>query len=176
MKKILYLLLLGLVTILNFNILLCAEELSAEKFKHGNYINTGSFKGGEIADGLDVKYIRWADRNNFERLVFDIYKWGGPTSPGGILPNEYPGTFKFEFVSEREIDVSFEGYRAFTAGIPKFEKSDLVSEIKILLDEENASESGFKIKIYFKQPVKIEVFQLYSPARIVVDMIIDGKE
>jgi len=176
MKKILYLLLLGLVTILNFNILLCAEELSAKKLKHGNYINTGSFKGGEIADGLDVKYIRWAHRKNFERLVFDIYKWGGPTSPEGILPNEYPGTYKFEFVSEREVDISFEGYRAFTAEFPKFEKSDLVSEIKFLNDEENASDSGFNIKIYFKQPVKIKVFQLYSPARIVVDMIVDEKE
>ncbi len=176
MKKYLFLILFVFIITFNFNLFSNAEKLSVKNFKHGNYINTGSIHGGEIADGLDVKNIRWADRNNFERLVFDIYKWGGPTSPGGILPNEYPGTFKFEFVSEREIDVSFEGYRAFTAGIPKFEKSDLVSEIKILLDEENASDSGFKIKIYFKQPVKIEVFQLYSPARIVVDMIIDGKE
>ena len=145
-------------------------------YKHGSYINTGSVYGGEIADGLDVKNIRWADRGNFERLVFDVYKWGGPTNPEGLLPNEYSGTFKFEFINEAEVEATFDGYRAFTAKFPEFAKSDLVKDIKLMVDEENSGDSRFKIKIYFKQPVKIEVFELYSPARIVVDLVNTNSE
>lgn len=165
------LVLLILTITFNFSYFLHAEKPSVKKFKHGEYIGSGSVHGGEIADGLDVKNIRWADRGNFERLVFDIYKWGGPTNPAGILPNEYPGTYKFEFKSNTEVEASFEGYRAFTASFPAFKKSDLVSEIAIIGDEENADDSSFRIKIFFKRPVKIEVFELYSPARIVVDII-----
>lgn len=171
MKDYLFSILLTLVFILNFNFFAHAEKIGAQKFKHGEYTSSGSISGGEISDGLDVKNIRWADRDNFERLVFDIYKWGGPTNPEGIVPNDYPGTFNFEFKSEKEVVVSFEGYRAFTARFPKLLKSKLVSEISIVRDEKNAGDSEFKIKIYFKQPVKIEVFELYSPARIVVDII-----
>ena len=166
-----FLILLILTITLNFNYFLHAEKLMVKGAKHGEYIGSGSIHGGEIADGLDVKNIRWADRGNFERLVFDIYKWGGPTNPAGILPNDYPGTFKFEFITETEVQARFDGYRAFTASFPKFEKSDLVSEIAIIRDEENADDSSFRIKIYFKRPVKIEVFELFSPARIVVDLV-----
>jgi len=168
-KSILVLLILTIT--LNFSHFLHAEKISVKKFKHGEYISSGLVSGGEIADGLDVKNIRWADRGNFERLVFDIYKWGGPTNPTGILPNEYPGTYKFEFKSHAEVEASFEGYRAFTASFPAFNKSNLVSEIAIIRDEENADDSSFRIKILFKQPVSIEVFELNSPARIVMDII-----
>ena len=166
-----FLVLLALTITLNFCYFLQAEENSVKKFKHGEYRGSGSVQGGEMADGLDVKNVRWADRGNFERLVFDIYKWGGPTNPSGILPNEYPGTYNFVFKSDTVIEARFDGYRAFTAIFPTFEKSNLVSEIAIIRDEENADDSSFRIKILFKQPVKIEVFELYSPARIVVDLI-----
>jgi len=43
--------------------------------------------------------------------------------------------------------------------------------MKIIQDEEDAGDSEFEIKIIFNKPVKIEVFELYSPARIVVDII-----
>jgi len=168
-KSILVLLILTIT--FNLSYFLHAEKLSVKKFKHGEYIGSGSVKGGKIVDGLDVKNIRWADRGNFERLVFDIYKWGGPTNPAGILPNEYPGTYKFEFKSSTEVEASFNGYRAFTASFPAFSKSNIVSEIVIVRDEENADDSSFKIKIFFKRPVKIEVFELFSPARIVVDIV-----
>ena len=42
--------------------------------------------------------------------------------PEGILPNDYPGTFKFEFKMNTEVEASFDGYRAFTASFPKFHK------------------------------------------------------
>lgn len=148
-----------------------SEKTDANRFKQGNYVDSGLIKGGEIADGLDVKNIRWANRGNFERLVFDIYKWGGPTNPEGILPNDYPGTFTFEFLNEKKVQATFDGYRAFTAQLPTFEKSELVNEIIILRGEEDGDDSSHKIKIIFKKPVTIEVFELYSPARIVVDVV-----
>ena len=171
MKKFLNLFLIIIISSFHFTELSIAEKSSASRFKHGNYINQGAIKGGEIADGLDIKYIRWADRGNFERLVFDVYKWGGPTNPEGIVPNEYPGTFTFEFVNGKEIEATFEGYRAFTAKPPGFKKSSLVSGIRVVSGEEDADDSSHKIKIDFKKPVTIEVFELYSPARIVVDIV-----
>lgn len=174
-KYLLLILSISLCTI-NFTTLSYAEKSIVNNFKHGSYFNSGSVYGGEIADGLDVKNVRWADRGNFERLVFDIYKWGGPTNPEGILPNEYSGTFKFEFINETEVVAVFDGYRAFTAKFPEFAKSDLVEDMQINTDEENAGDSRFKININFKQPVQIEVFELFSPARIVVDIIKIDKE
>lgn len=169
-KRTLFLLFSTPLILLNFYIFLNAEELKSKKHKDGNYINAGSFKGGEITDGLDVKRIRWADRDGFERLVFDIYKWGGPTNPEGILPNLYPGTYEFKFINEKEVLANIEGYRAFTAEVPKFEKSELIREIRININEADASDTGFSFTIFFKKPVRVEVFELYSPARIVVDV------
>ena len=169
-KRYLLVLFSASLVLLNIGILLKAEELSAKKYKEGNYVNTGSFRGGEIADGLDIKNIRWADRNDFERLVFDIYKWGGPSAPEGILPNVYPGTYEFRFINEKEVRVTIEGYRALTADIPDFNKSDLIKEIRIEESEAGASDTGFRFIIYFNEPVKMEVFELYSPARVVVDV------
>ena len=160
-KSILVFLLITLTFSLSY--FLQAEKLTVKGSKHGEYFCSGSVQGGEIADGLDVKNVRWADRNNFERLVFDIYKWGGPTNPAGLLPNDYPGTYKFEFKSSTVVEARFDGYRAFTASFPTFKKSDLVSEITIIRDEENADDSSYR--------VKIEVFELYSPARIVMDIV-----
>ena len=84
-----------------------AEVQKAQKVKKGNYITEGSFVGGEFADGLDVKTIRWADHRNYERLVFDIYRWGGPNSPEGLLPNEYPGSFEMKFINDKKIVMIF---------------------------------------------------------------------
>lgn len=171
MKRNLLFIFITIIILCGLTPLSNAEERSVNSFKHGNYTDAGSVKGGKIADGLDVKNIRWADRSDFERLVFDIYKWGGPTNPEGIVPNEYCGTFKFEFISPTIVEVSFEGYRAFTADFPKFTKSKLISEMQFVIDEESQGDSEYKIKIVFKKPAKIEIFELNSPARIVVDII-----
>ena len=169
-KKLLFLIFSVPLIILNFHLLLSAEELKSKKYKEGKYINSGSFRGGEITDSLDLKNIRWADRDEFERLVLDIYKWGGPSNPEGILPNVYPGTYEFKFLSDTEVQVSIEGYRAFTAKIPDLKKSGLIREIIIDRNEYYASDTGFTFTIFFNKPVKIEVFELYSPARVVVDI------
>ena len=50
-------------------------------------------------------------------------------------------------------------------------KSDFVSEIKLSGMKKMQVTAASKLKYYFKQPVKIEVFELYSPARIVVDIV-----
>ena len=79
----------------------CDEIIKTQPVKTNNYITQGSFKGGVFTDGLDIKSIRWADHNSYERLVFDIYKWGGPNNPKGLLPNEYPGRFNIKFESDK---------------------------------------------------------------------------
>ena len=150
MKKYSGLILLLVIFSFYFTGISHSEKTDANRFKHGKYIDSGAIKGGEIADGLDVKNIRWADRGNFERLVFDIYKWGGPTNPEGLLPNDYPGTFTFQFLNEKEVEATFEGYRAFTAKLPQFKKSELVNEIVIINGEEDGDDSSHKIKIIFK--------------------------
>ena len=154
----------------NVNSLLYAEVLTAGNEKKNIYNFTyGSILGGEIADGLDVKNIRWGKHDGFERLVFDIYKWGGPTKPEGIFPNDYPGRFELKFQNELILYLRFNGYRAFSANPPDLYSSKLIEQAQLDTREEPTNDINYSFLIKLKKPAKLEVFELDSPARIVVD-------
>ena len=171
MKRILLLFyLLLFIVLVNENFLLYAEVLNAGNEKKDIYNFThGSIQGGQIADGLDVKNVRWGKHDGFERLVFDIYKWGGPTKPEGIIPNDYPGSFELIFQNELILYLRLNGYRAFSADPPDLYDSKLLEKAELQISEETADDSGYDFLIKLKQPVKLEVFELDSPARIVLD-------
>ena len=146
-----------------------AEDRKAGIDKQDIYNFTyGSVYGGKIADGLDVKNVRWGKHDDFERLVFDVYKWGGPTKPAGFVPNDYPGSFEIKFKDEFTLLLNLSGYRAFTASSPDLYSSEFL-EVAELQKGEIGEESNFVFLIKLKRPAKLEVFELYSPARIVVD-------
>ena len=135
------------------------------------YVSSGSITGGEITDGLDVKNVRWAIRKGFERIVFDVYKWGGYEKPEGTEPAEVPGYFEVSGKrNENGLLVRIGGYRSFSAQFPELKDSDLIEEISINRNEKLADDSGFIIEIDLKKPVIYKAFELHDPARIVVDL------
>ena len=169
-KSLIFLYPILFIVFVNVNSLLYAEVLTAGKEKKDIYNFTyGSIQGGEMADGLDVKNVRWGKHDGFERLVFDIYKWGGPTKPEGIFPNDYPGSFELKFQNELILCLRFDGYRAFSANPPDLYSSKLIEQTELEIGEYPADVSDYNFLIKLKKPVKLEVFELDSPARIVVD-------
>jgi hypothetical protein len=147
-----------------------AQEHKAGKDKEENYINSGSFEGGEIADDLDVKEMKWSKHGKYERIILYISKWGGHDKPKETKPADVPGYFKISSGKNHEnLDVQLGGYRAFTAKLPRLEKSNMIRDITLPTGEKLATGNGFSFVIGFKIPVQFEVFELHSPARIVID-------
>ena len=60
LSSLCFYLLLGIT--LTFSPIAFAQEHRAEKDKQHNYISSGSFEGGEITDGLDVKEMMSSPR------------------------------------------------------------------------------------------------------------------
>ena len=147
-----------------------AQEHNAGKDKQHNYISSGSFEGGEVTDGLDVKDVKWVKHGKYERIILYIYKWGGNDKPEETKPVDVPGYFKISSgKNDESLDVQLGGYRAFTAKLPHFEKSNLIRDITLPTGEKLVTGNGFSFAIGFKIPVRFEVFELHSPARIVID-------
>jgi len=144
----------------------------AKKKNNNNkkFVKTDSYSGGEDTDGLDIKRIRWGKHKDYERIVFDIYKWGSYEKPEGVEPAHKPGHFKISRnEKDNTIEVRLNGYRAFTAAIPNFENSSFIKNISMNTDEKNADDSGFLLQIELKNPVEYKVLELETPARIVID-------
>ena len=147
-----------------------AREQEAGKEKQDNYITSGSFEGGEITDGLDVGDMKWMKRGKYERIILYVYKSGGHDKSEGIEPVDVPGYFKISSgENDENLNVELGGYRTFTAKLPRFEKSSLIRDITLPTGEKLAPGNGFSFVIGFRIPVQFEVFELQSPARIVID-------
>ena len=150
-----------------------AEEIEKEEINNKDIsINKDiAVTGGETTDGLDVKKVRWAKHKNYERLVFDIYKWGGYDKPEGIEPAIKPGHFRISKNSEDNIlNLKLSGYRAFSASFPDIEESSFIKNITMNKNEEIADDSSFFLLIELKKAVEFKVLELESPARIALDL------
>lgn len=157
------------VTFALFSIAYARGE-KAGKDKQNNYVSSGSFEGGEVTDGLDVGDMKWMKHGKYERIILYIYKWGSHDKSEGIEPVDVPGYFKISSgKTHKKLNVALGGYRAFTAKLPRFEKSNLIRDITLPTGEQLATGSGYSFVIGFKIPVQFEVFELHSPARIVID-------
>lgn len=131
-----------------------------------------SFSGGMVSDGLDIGVVRLGQSSKYTRLIFDSYKWEGP----GQLPKQtvnHSGTYIFTFEPDkRQITAIIDGYRGFSAlagdQSELYEGNPTVETIRL---EEYLDDSGFKFVIKLKQDVKVYVYELHNPGRIIVDMI-----
>lgn len=126
---------------------------------------TQIFKGGERSDGLDIKAIRSSYTSSQTRLVFDIYKSNTKATQAGKY------TFTYH-PKQKQITAIVNGYRKFSA-LPfnktrTFASSSMVKDIK---REKYMDDSGLKFSINLRKPASVNVFELKSPARIVVDII-----
>jgi len=126
-----------------------------------------NFSGGIDSDNLDIGAIRVSQNQGSTRLVFDIYKWNQTNEYLGKKVNAV-GSYNFSYSTPKAlITATLEGYRAFSAELPKFNKDSLIEEIYI---DEYLNDSGLRFNIKLKYDAKVNVFNLKNPARIVVDI------
>lgn len=119
-----------------------------------------TFTGGKIQDGLEVKEIRQGKHKNYTRLVFDSYANGSKADEVGKYTVKY-------HLHDDSIEVVIQGYRKFSATMPSFSNTSSIEKIYLgnYLDD-----SGFKFHIKLRTKVKIRVFDLKKPARLVIDV------
>jgi len=144
------------------------EETFEESVADQSYIEVDSqegnfeesFTGGRVSDGLNVKKVRVGQHNGYTRLVFDIYN-------GEYLSNTV-GRYSAKYYERRDdITVLLEGYRNFSAKLPSFSRSSVIEKIYF---ERYEDDSAFKLHIKLRQEVKVRIFALDKPARLVFDI------
>jgi len=123
-------------------------------------ISQTSFSGGKIQDGLEVKEIRQGKHEGYVRLVFDIYEDGEPAHRAGNYKAKY-------HANKDEIEVIINGYRKFSAPLPWFSDSSPIEQIYFGTYRDD---SGFKFHIKLRNKVKVRIFDLKQPARLVFDI------
>ena len=115
------------------------------------------------SDGFEVKKIRWAKHEDYERVVIDIFK--------GDKPVEKPTNYN---VSEEEgknrLRVEFKDYNKFSAEIPDLKDSGFISKIYNENDRKDQTKNNFVIVIDLKKQVEYKSFELENPGRIVIDL------
>ena len=123
-----------------------------------------TFTGGKRSDGLDIKTIRSSQNEARTRLVFDTYASATKATQSGNY------TFSYN-PSKKQIIAVINGYRKFSALLPKkirtFPSNSIIKNIKM---EDYKDDSGFKFSINLNTSAAVNVFELKSPARIVVDI------
>jgi len=124
-----------------------------------------TFRGGKRSDGLNMKSIRSSHDKTHTRLVFDTYSSNAKATESG----NYIFTYN---PSNRQISAVVNGYRKFSAlsfnKARTFPSNSIIKNIKM---EKYLDDSGFKFNINLNKAASVNVFELKSPARIVVDII-----
>ena len=130
-----------------------------------------SFSGGKPINGLDIGMVRLGQSSHYTRLIFDSYRWEGYAQLPVKKVND-SGTYIFTYEPENNRIVGIlDGYQAFSALVGDhsdlYEGNTMVNTIHI---DEYLDKSGFKFTIELKQKAKINVYELYNPARIIIDL------
>ena len=124
-----------------------------------------TFRGGTRSDGLNMKTIRYSHNKTHTRLVFDSYASNEEATQSG----NYIFTYN---PSNKQISAVVNGYRKFSAlsfnKTRTFASNSIIKNIKM---EKYLDDSGFKFNINLNKAASVNVFELKSPARIVVDII-----
>ena len=126
--------------------------------------STQTFRGGKRSDGLDIKTIRSSQDTVRTRLVFDSYTATGKATQSGNYTFVYNPT-------KKQILATVNGYRKFSAmGSNKTRTFPANSIVKNIQMQKYLDDSGFKFSINLHKASSVNVFELKSPARIVVDI------
>ncbi len=137
-----------------------AEPLESESFD-------AEFSGGDVSDDLDIGTIRVSEQKDSVRLVFDTYRWNQTSEYLGEKV-DFVGSYNFDYSPEKLlITATVDGYRAFSAKFPTFNKNSLVEEMYF---DEYIDDSGYRFFIKLRYDAEVKVFSLKNPGRIVVDI------
>ena len=126
--------------------------------------------GGTISDGLDLSHIRIGEHTKYTRIVFDVTYWEGYGAPKAGTSSDNVGHYRFTLDENQSIEVEFSGFRSSSAKQTSVSDQSIVQSIKMLRGEAYGDDSSIFYQIRLRYPVKLKVFHLYNPARIVLDI------
>lgn len=156
---------LGIVIILAISIWL-SLSINTAAIASSEYTSiTATVRGGAITDGKDLKDIRWAKHQGYERIVLDIYEGAyDRKGPAAEVPGSYEITYEYY---PYRFSIVLNGIRAVTANFNDLKKSDL---IKDSYRTPYLDDSGMEFAIELHKPVEYKIYELHRPARIVIDI------
>ncbi len=127
----------------------------------------GSFAGGENASGQDVAFVRYGNHDTYERLAFDLYEWigGKPNQPVAVMTN-YTANISD---NGRTISIIVTGAIEAYASQSSLNLTNS-SNIESVSYNYFGRGEAVAITIILKQPSQYKVFNLVSPAKLVVDI------
>lgn len=142
-------------------------EATTESTALSGFISSGGFSGGEGSFGQDVAYARYGFHQTYERIVFDIYEWiGGQPSTRTERITLYASNISAD---GKTISITLNGAidaYARTSGID-LKGSQNIKSVDYM-DPGNGD--AVAIIISLTQKSQYKVFELKSPARLVIDI------
>lgn len=126
--------------------------------------------GGTVSDGLDLSKIRIGEHSEYTRIVFDVTYWEGYGTPKAGSSSDNVGHYRFTLHQNHSIEIEFSGFRSSSAKNTRVSDQSIVKSIKMLRGEAYGDDSSIFYQIRLRYPVKLKVFHLYKPARIVLDI------
>jgi len=132
--------------------------------------NPSNFIGGNSVNGLDLAKIDIMRSPNHTSLVLHSYLWAGYNNKS-IQTSPYIGRYAFQYEEQtRRIMATLYGYNAVSALLhiqKELNKSSLVKNIYI---DRYLGKDTVKFIIELNQPVKIKIFNLKYPGRIILNI------
>ncbi len=129
--------------------------------------SSGSFSGGEKDSGQDVAFVRHGSHEAFERLAFDLYEWiGGKPSQSEDVVTSYNAGISDD---GRTISIIVNGAIEAYASQSTLNLSNSANIESVSYNYFGNGEA-VAITIILKKPSQYKVFNLVSPAKLVVDI------
>jgi len=84
--------------------------------KQGVFSASGTYQGGIITDGADIRSITWQTIGCMERIEISIHQWAGYGNDLEVVPFDQPCWFLFQSETHpRSLRLSLAGTRGFSA-------------------------------------------------------------
>ncbi|OJV62351.1 MAG: hypothetical protein BGO41_06020 [Clostridiales bacterium 38-18] len=140
---------------------------STTEYDYSGFKSSGTFNGGSLSSGQDVGGIRYGDHGDFERVAFDIMKWvdGTPTETVDVITS-YTAALSAD---GKKITIVLTGARDAYASLNSVNFKDSPNISSVVFSFSGQGES-VQIDITLKSSSQFKVFDLKSPARLVVDI------
>ncbi|QKS72643.1 hypothetical protein FLK61_39195 [Paenalkalicoccus suaedae] len=160
------------------------EERTAAQAKEENYMDAGTFTGGEITDGKSIGYIDHGIHETYERLVIDIFDgaYGELTGPSAT-PAYFEATLE---AYPARIVYTISGIRGLPEELPTFPREESASQAayETSRTDDEPSDTMFRnvtsiplfddatimLAAYLNEPALFEVFEVHDSAAIVTDV------
>ncbi len=138
----------------------------------GDFINNethfyvgGNFAGGDITDRISISDIRFGDHKDYERYVFDCYRFSDSTKEKSNIVPYYNVIYQN---SSNSALFKFNGIREFTAQLDILLKSKYIEDF-LILPIQDAEEFGFIVK--FVPNAAIRVYEVENSARVILEIM-----